>query len=120
MCVPGWNSDWLEEFEFELIPETEPIVRVVPDEVRRPIPEFNEVLGAIVMRRSSYRDGTTIVHEYEEATVEKLVSVTASLPSGESMKVDLRRTTDQPVDLVAIEAALLNLLRQGFQPSAIG
>jgi hypothetical protein len=113
VCGPGFNQQLIEElvmFEVDLI-------AVPPDDVRLPIAGFEEVLGAIVTRQIGYPDGTTVWHEYQEATAEQLLSLTVMLPSGESTTVDLSKT-EPPIDLAAMEADVLYLMQQGYRPTA--
>ncbi len=69
------------------------IIQAIPDDVRRPIEGFEEVIGAIVERRTLDTDGSEITLGYEEAAVENLISVTATLATGESVTVNLEGAT---------------------------
>ena len=98
VCLPGWTSD-------VPIVITRPVDSIVwpprlfdPDDIRRPIEGFEETLGAIVSHHTQYADGSSIEFQYEEASAENLISVTASLAAGESLTVNMDGAT-VPTDL---------------------
>jgi hypothetical protein len=113
VCVPGFNQRMIGD----LVMREVDLIAVPPDDVRLPIAGFEEVLGAIVTRQIGYSDGTTVWHEFQEATAEQQLSLTVMLPSGESTTVDLSKT-EPPIDLAAMEADVLYLMQQGYRPAA--
>ncbi len=101
-----------------------------PNDVRRPIIGFEEVLGAMVEQHTVRTAGYEIVLRYEEAAAPNLISITATLPSGESMTVNTEDATLDPQtiivgtaewgpitkDLESFEADMIYLLQLGYQP----
>jgi hypothetical protein len=104
---------------------------VEPTDVRRPIIGFEEVLGAMVEKRTVHLSGHEIVLRYEEAAAPNLIAVIASLPTGKRMEVNVEGATNGTgtiilgpnesgqivtTDLEAFEADLVYLLQLGYQP----
>lgn len=59
--------------------------QTLPDnDARIPIVGFEETMGALVSRQATLPDGSIIEETYEESTRQNLLSVTATLPTGET------------------------------------
>ncbi|QDV88010.1 hypothetical protein TBK1r_70420 [Stieleria magnilauensis] len=98
VCLPGWTSDVSTVIVSPEDPFIWPLRLFDPDDIRRPIEGFEETLGAIVSHHTQYADGSSIEFRYEEASAENLISVTASLATGESLTVNVDGAT-VPTDL---------------------
>ncbi|WP_182866303.1 dockerin type I domain-containing protein [Rhodopirellula sp. JC639] len=114
LCIPGWSIGTpLVILPTEELPVRPPQL-VEPDDVRRPIEGFEETLGAIVSRQTHYADDSSIEFLYEEASAQHLISVTAALPSGPSLTVNVDWTF-LPPDL---EQRIWTALRSDNPPAS--